>query len=173
MWNYTKNIVKEHCEIINCHLCWCTALENIVHQYYCGNNTACSLSGQNNLLQSNDGHKGTEKYKEIDKEIRYMCKQRKEAWWNEKCKEIEELERKHKTKEMHAKVKEMSTKKRSKSGTNCIYATTMGKCYSIQMIMLSTDGLNMSLNCIMTREMTHQMSVARTAVLLWSQKLKM
>ena len=49
-----------------------------------------------------------------------MGKERKEAWWNEKCEEIEESERKHKTKEMHAKVKEMSTKKRSKSGTNCI-----------------------------------------------------
>ena len=49
-----------------------------------------------------------------------MCKERKAAWWNEKCKEIEELERKHKTKEMHAKVKEMSTKKGSKSGTNVI-----------------------------------------------------
>ena len=43
-----------------------------------------------------------------------MCKERKEAWWNEKCKEIEKLE------QMHAKVKEMSTKKRSKSGTNCM-----------------------------------------------------
>ena len=64
--------------------------------------------------------KGTDKYKEIDKEIRHMCKERKEAWWNEKCKEIEELERKHNTKEMHSKLKEMSTKKRSKSGTNCI-----------------------------------------------------
>ena len=41
-------------------------------------------------------------------------------WWNEKCNEIEELERKHKNNEMHAKVKEMSTKKGSKSGTNCI-----------------------------------------------------
>ena len=47
-----------------------------------------------------------------------MCKERKEVWWNEKCEEIEELERKHKTKEMHAKVKEMTTKKRSKPGTN-------------------------------------------------------
>ncbi len=49
-----------------------------------------------------------------------MGKERNEAWWNEKCEEIEELERKHKTKEMHAKVKEMSTKKGSKSGTNVI-----------------------------------------------------
>ena len=52
-------------------------------------------------MQERKKHKGTEKYKEIDKEIRHMCKERKEAWWNEKCKEIEELERKHKTKTMH------------------------------------------------------------------------
>ena len=71
-------------------------------------------------MQERKKHKDTEKYKEIDKEIRHMCKERKEAWWNETCKEIEELERKHKTKEMHAKVKEMSTKKRSKSGTKRI-----------------------------------------------------
>ena len=71
-------------------------------------------------MQERKKRKGTETYKEIDKEIRYMCKERKEGWWNEKCKEIEELEQKHKTKEMHAKVKEMSTKERSKSGTNCI-----------------------------------------------------
>ena len=51
---------------------------------------------------------GTETYIEIDKEIRHMCKERKEAWWNERYNEIEELERKHKTKEMHAKMKEMS-----------------------------------------------------------------
>ena len=73
-------------------------------------------------MQERKKHKGTETYKEIDKEIRHniMCKGRKGAWWNEKCKEIEELERKLKTKEMHANVKEMSTKKRSTSGTNCI-----------------------------------------------------
>ena len=49
-------------------------------------------------MQESKKHKGTKKYKEIDKEIRHMCKERKEAWWNEKCEEIEELERKHKTK---------------------------------------------------------------------------
>ncbi len=49
-----------------------------------------------------------------------MCKERTEAQCNQKCKEIEEFERKHKTKDMHANVKEMSTNKRSKSGTKCI-----------------------------------------------------
>ena len=93
-----------------------------------------------------------------------MCKERKEAWWNEKCKEIEELERKPKTKEMHAKVKQKSTKKRSEPGTNCI-RNKNGKCYSIQ-IALITDGLNMSLNYILTRKVTHQVSETRTAVLL-------
>ena len=38
-------------------------------------------------MQERKKHKGTEKYKEIDKEIRhnYMCKERKEAWRYEKC----------------------------------------------------------------------------------------
>ena len=53
-----------------------------------------------------------------------------------KSKEIEELERKHKTKEMHAKVKEISSKKRSKSGTNCIRDKN-GK-----MLFDSTDVIN-------------------------------
>ena len=40
--------------------------------------------------------------------VRHNCsmyKERKEAWWNEKYRQIEELERKHKPEEMHAKVK--------------------------------------------------------------------
>ncbi len=37
-------------------------------------------------MQERKKHNGTEKYKEIDKEIRHVCKERKEAWWNEKCK---------------------------------------------------------------------------------------
>ena len=65
-----------------------------------------------------------------------MCKERKEAWWNETCEEIEELERKHNTKEMHAKVKYMSTTKRSKSGTTFI-CDTNGK-----MLFDSNDVIN-------------------------------
>ena len=87
-------------------------------------------------MQERKKHKGTEKYKEIDKEIRHMCKERKETWWNEKCKESGELERKQKTKEMHAKVKEMSTKKRSKSGTNCIRPK------NVKMLFDSNDAIN-------------------------------
>ena len=47
-----------------------------------------------------------------------MCKERTESWRNEK---IEELERKHKTKD---KLKKMATKTISKSGTNCIRDTS-------------------------------------------------
>ena len=102
-----------------------------------------------------------------------MYKERKEAWWNEKCEEIEELERKHKTKELHAKVKEMSTKKCSKSGTNCIRDKNGKMLFDSNDVINRwvehvtelyhdergdpPDGLNMSLNCIMTREVTHQM----------------
>ena len=39
-------------------------------------------------MQERKKHKGTEKYKEIDKEIRHVCKERKEAWWNESVKTL-------------------------------------------------------------------------------------
>ena len=54
-----------------------------------------------------------------------MCKGRKEAWRNEKCKDIEEMERKHRTKEMHAKVKEMATKNRSPDDDDVEYAPSI------------------------------------------------
>ena len=95
-------------------------------------------------MQERKKRKGIEKYKEMDKEIRHICKERKEAWWNEKCEEIEEWERKHKTKEMHAKVKEMSTKKHSKSGTNCICDENVKTLFDSNDI----DELYMSRNCI-------------------------
>ena len=91
-----------------------------------------------------------------------MCTEWKEAWCNEKCKEIAELERKKKPQ------RDACQGERDVNALNLeviAYATKMGKCYSIQMTLL-TDVLNMPLNYIMTREVTHQMSVTRTAVLL-------
>ena len=72
------------------------------------------------LMEDRKKHKGTAKYKEIDKQIRKRCKEAKETWWNMKCGEIESLEREHKSKEMHDKVKEMCNKRRSNQGNNCI-----------------------------------------------------
>ena len=73
-----------------------------------------------NMMDVRKKHKGTDKYKEIDNEIRHKCKEAKEDWLNGKCKEIEDLEKEHKSKEMHSKVKEMTNKGKSKSGSSCI-----------------------------------------------------
>ena len=70
-----------------------------------------------------------------------------------RMKQIDELERKHKT-----------TEKTSKSGTNCIRDTSGRMLF--ELMTLSTYGLNMSVNNIMTRESPHQMSVTRTDALL-------
>ena len=72
------------------------------------------------LMEERKKHKGKTKYKEIDQQIKRKCKEAKEIWWNMKCSEIENLEKEHKTKEMHDKVKEMSNKRRSNQGSNCI-----------------------------------------------------
>ena len=45
--------------------------------------------------------KGTAEYKKIDKMIKKRCKERKEEWYNSLCKEVEDLEKSHKVKEMH------------------------------------------------------------------------
>ena len=110
-----------------------------------------------------------------------MCEERKEAYGG--MKSVTKLKNwnGNKTKAMHAKVKEMSTKKRSKSGTNCI-GDKNGK-----MLFDSNDVINKWVEhvtelyydergvipiygsaCITKTKtkVTHRMSVTRTAVLL-------
>ena len=41
-----------------------------------------------------------------------MCREAKEKWWNEKCKEIEELQEKHDYFNVHRKVKEVTGRRR-------------------------------------------------------------
>ena len=73
-----------------------------------------------NEIQERRQHKGTDKYKEIYKEIRHILCVKNER--NHRgMKKIAELERKHKTKDT---LKKMATKTISKSGTNCIRYTS-------------------------------------------------
>lgn len=50
------------------------------------------------------------RYKELNRVIRRMCREAKEKWWNEKCNEIEELQHKHDSFNIHKKVKEVTGK---------------------------------------------------------------
>ena len=47
------------------------------------------------------------KYSQLNKEIINDCKKAKETWFNRQCEKIEELEKHHNLKELHAKIKEL------------------------------------------------------------------
>ena len=50
-------------------------------------------------------------YKLLDNEIKRDCEIAKEAWLNKKCEEVEQLEKEHKPREQHKKVKELTNRK--------------------------------------------------------------
>ena len=58
----------------------------------------------------------TTEYNVINKEIVDECRQAKENWLNERCEEIESLEKQHKTKERYDEVKELTKKCTLKGG---------------------------------------------------------
>lgn len=49
-------------------------------------------------------------YKELNKIVRRKCREAKESWMSEKCKEIEDFQRKHDIFKIHKKIKEMTNK---------------------------------------------------------------
>ena len=60
------------------------------------------------ILQKMEERKGAkneiERYRVLDREVNTMCDKAKENWINQQCSEIEELESKHKTREMYEQV---------------------------------------------------------------------
>ena len=73
------------------------------------------------MMKERREKKGTSEYKQIDKTIKKRCKERKEEWYNSLCKEVEDLEKSHKMREMHKKVKEITDRKRGiKTSSGCI-----------------------------------------------------
>ena len=61
-----------------------------------------------------------EHYKQLYKEISNDCKLTKENWLNEECREVEDLERQFRTKEMHQKVKQITNKSKTNTNMGCI-----------------------------------------------------
>ena len=49
-----------------------------------------------------------EKYEHINKEITKECRKAQDEWWNNRCEEVEQLDKQHKSSEMHKKVKEIT-----------------------------------------------------------------
>ena len=80
------------------------------------------------ILQKMDERKGAkneiERYRVLDRQVHTMCDKAKENWINQQCSEIEELESKHKTREMYEKVKEVI----GRSQEIVVLRTKKGRC---------------------------------------------
>ena len=62
----------------------------------------------------------SDKYKQLHKEIETLCRQTKEKWHVDQCKEIELLEKQYRTREMHKRVKDLTNRKSRKTASGCI-----------------------------------------------------
>ena len=69
------------------------------------------------LMEERRKHKGTNRYHEIDKEIKQKCNEEKENWLDRKCHDIEVLSRENRN-QMHSEIKQF-TRKHTRSG-GCI-----------------------------------------------------
>lgn len=79
-------------------------------------------------MKERQKQQNTEKYHEVNKEIQRVCREAQEEWWYAKCKEIENLEKKHKNKKMYDTVKEMTRKKEKFPEEATAFQTETGKC---------------------------------------------
>ena len=71
------------------------------------------------LMKDRKKHKGKPKYKELDELIRRKCKSAQEAWYNDKCSEIESLAKSNNHCRMYEKIKSFMTDKSASTGS-CI-----------------------------------------------------
>ena len=65
---------------------------------------------------------GDDLYNMLHKEIKQACIEAKEAWLNEQCQLIEQLDAAHKTNLMHCQIKEVTGKKHDNGTTTSVEA---------------------------------------------------
>ena len=56
----------------------------------------------------------------LNKQINLACKEAKEKWLVNQCEEVEQLEKQYESREMHSKVKELTSKDTKKKASGCI-----------------------------------------------------
>ena len=74
--------------------------------------TAHILNPMKNQNQFKNGDK--DKYYRLNKQINLACKETKEKWLVNQCEEVEQLKKQYKSREMHHKVKELTSKEHKK-----------------------------------------------------------
>ena len=77
------------------------------------------------ILNKMDGRKAVkgrneECYQQLNKEISNDCRVAKENCLNEQCREVEDLERQFRTKDMCQKIKQMTNKSKTNTNIGCI-----------------------------------------------------
>ena len=73
------------------------------------------------MEERRNNKQNTPEYKRINAVIQSKCKRRKEQWYNDRCAEIEELEKEHRMTEMHDKVRLLTDRKRNiKTSNECV-----------------------------------------------------
>ena len=75
-----------------------------------------------NLMENRKQFKKSDKdeYNRLSKQINLTCKEAKEKWLVNQCGEVEQLEKQYKSREMHNKVKELTSKNTKKKPSGCI-----------------------------------------------------
>ena len=61
-----------------------------------------------------------DEYNRLNKQINLACKEAKEKWLVNQCEEVEKLEKQFKSREMHNKMKELTSKNIKKKASGCI-----------------------------------------------------
>ncbi|CAG7724265.1 unnamed protein product, partial [Allacma fusca] len=69
------------------------------------------------MEERRNANRPSSEYTALNHKIMGMCRMAKNEWYEEKCREVEELEKRHNSREMHTKVKQMmATHKKRRSG---------------------------------------------------------
>ena len=61
-----------------------------------------------------------DEHNRLNKQINLVCREAKEKWLVNQCEEVEQLEKQYKSREMHNKVKELTSKNTKKKVNGCI-----------------------------------------------------
>ena len=75
-----------------------------------------------NLMENRKQFKNSDKdeYNRLNKQINLTCEEAKDKWLVNQCEEVEQLEKQYKSREMHKKVKELTSKNTKKKASGCI-----------------------------------------------------
>ena len=85
-----------------------------------------------NLMENRKQFKNSDKdeYYRLNKQINLACKEAKDKWLVNQCEKVEKLEKQYKSREMHNKVKELTSKNTKRKASGCIKDKNANKLFN-------------------------------------------